>query len=148
MEDKSLVERFSCRRECHGCVYCEGVRDSEEHRQPGGVGPEAVQVLRVHMRVLAMIVNTLIGRTALYGVEEFYESFDVLVLFGLDASASDFNDSTLARTLDKTFGAGAKRVFSVAAMQAVVHQDVKIDVAHSDTSSWLFIRWRDVREEI
>ena len=86
--------------------------------------------------VLAMIVNILMGRTALYRVEEFYENLDVPVLFGVGASASDFNDSTLARTLDKIFEAGPKRVFSAAAMQAVVHEDVKIDVVHSDTTSW------------
>ena len=86
--------------------------------------------------VLAMIVNILMGRTALYRVEEFYENLDVPVLFGLDASASDSKDSALARTLDKIFEAGPKRVFSAAAMQAVVHEDVKIDVVHSDTTSW------------
>lgn len=86
--------------------------------------------------VLAMVVNILMGRTALYRVEEFYESLDVPVLFGLGASGSDWGDSTLARTLDKIFEAGAKRVFSAAAMQAVVHEDVKIDVVHSDTTSW------------
>lgn len=72
--------------------------------------------------VLAMIVNILIGRTALYRVEGFYENLDVPVPFGLDASASDFKDSALARTLDKIFEAGPKRVFRAAARQAMIRR--------------------------
>ena len=57
-----------------------------------------------------MVVNILMGGTALYRVEEFYENLDVPVLFGLDASASDFNDFTLARTLDKIFDKVSEKV--------------------------------------
>ncbi len=37
--------------------------------------------------VLAMMVNILMGRTALYRVEEFYDNLDVPFLFGMDAHA-------------------------------------------------------------
>jgi hypothetical protein len=86
--------------------------------------------------VLAMMVNILMGRTALYRVEEFYENLDVPFLFGMDAHASDFNDSVLGRTLDKIFEAGPKRVFSAAALRAAMREDVKVDVVHVDTTSW------------
>ena len=72
--------------------------------------------------VLAMTVNILIGRTTLYRVEEVHENLDVPVLFGLDASASDSKDSALARTLDKIFEAGPKRVFRAAARQAMIRR--------------------------
>lgn len=36
---------------------------------------------------LAMMVNILMGRTALYRVEEFYDNLDVPFLFGMDAHA-------------------------------------------------------------
>lgn len=85
---------------------------------------------------LAMMVNILMGRTALYRVEEFYDNLDVPFLFGMDAHASDFNDSVLGRTLDKIFEAGPKRVFSAAALRAAMREDVKVDVVHVDTTSW------------
>lgn len=86
--------------------------------------------------VLAMLINILMGRTALYRVDEFYELQDIAVLFGTDASADDFNDSVLGRTLDKIFDAGAKKVFGASALRAALREDVKFDVVHSDTTSW------------
>jgi len=54
--------------------------------------------------------------------EEFYENLDVPFLFGMDAHASDFNDSVSGRTLDKIFEAGPKRY---SALQRYVRQCVK-----------------------
>ncbi len=82
-------------------------------------------------RVLAMLINILMGRTPLYRVDEFYELQDVPVLFGAEAVADDFNDSVLGRTLDKIFGAEPKKVFGAAAMRAALREDVKFDVVHS-----------------
>ena len=65
-----------------------------------------------------MLINIFMGRTALYRVDEFYELQDIAVLFGADASADDFNDSALGRTLDKIFEAGPKKVFGAAALRA------------------------------
>ena len=86
--------------------------------------------------VLAMLINIFMGRTALYRVDEFYELQDIAVLFGADASADDFNDSALGRTLDKIFEAGPKRVFGAAALRAALKEDVEFGVVHSDTTSW------------
>jgi transposase len=86
--------------------------------------------------VLAMLINILMGRTALYRVDEFYELQDVPVLFGAEATAGDFNDSVLGRTLDKVFEAGPKKVFGAAAMRAALREDVKFDVVRADTTSW------------
>ncbi len=83
-----------------------------------------------------MLINILMGRTALYRVDEFYELQDIAVLFGTDASADDFNDSALGRTLDKILDAGAMKVFGAAALRAALREDVKFDVVHSDTTSW------------
>ncbi len=86
--------------------------------------------------VLAMLINILMGRTALYRVDEFYELQDIAVLFGTGAVADDFNDSVLGRTLDKIFDADAKKVFGAAAMRAALREDVEFDVVHSDSTSW------------
>lgn len=86
--------------------------------------------------VLAMLINILMGRTALYHVDDFYELQDVPILFGSEAAAADFNDSALGRTLDKMFDAGARKVFGAAATRAVLREDVKFDVVHADTTSW------------
>ena len=86
--------------------------------------------------VLAMLINIFMGRTALYRVDEFYELQDIAVLFGADASADDFNDSALGRTLDKIFEAGPKKVFGAAALRAALKEDVEFGVVHSDTTSW------------
>jgi len=61
---------------------------------------------------------------------------DIAVLFGADASADDFNDSALGRTLDKIFEAGPKKVFGAAALRAALKEDVEFGVVHSDTTSW------------
>ncbi|MEA4884889.1 MAG: DUF4277 domain-containing protein, partial [Clostridia bacterium] len=52
-----------------------------------------------------MLINILMGRTALYRVDEFYDLQDVPILFGAETVAEDFNDSVLGRTLDKVFDA-------------------------------------------
>ena len=52
------------------------------------------------------------------------------MLFRSDASADDFNDSALGRTLDKILDAGAKKVFGAAALRAALREDVKFDVVH------------------
>jgi transposase len=86
--------------------------------------------------VLAMLINILMGRTALYQVSRFYELQDVPVLFGTEASAEDFNDCALGRTLDKVFEAGPKKVFGAASMRSVLREDVAFRVVHGDTTSW------------
>ena len=83
-----------------------------------------------------MMVNILMGRTALHRVEEFYENLDVPFLFRMDAHASNFNDSVLGRTLDKIFEAGPKRVFSSAALLEAMLEEVEVGVVHVDTTSW------------
>jgi len=56
-----------------------------------------------------------------------------MFLFGMDDQASD---SVLGRTLDKIFDAGPKKVFSAAALQAAIHEEVEVGVVHADTISW------------
>lgn len=60
------------------------------------------------------MVSILIGRTASYHVEEFYEVLGLPSSFRMDAQASNVNNSVLGRTLDKIFAARPKKVFSVA----------------------------------
>jgi transposase len=87
-------------------------------------------------KIKAMIINILSGRSPLYTVHKYYEKMDVASLFGQDVNSSDFKDHNLARALDKLNEAGAKKVFSSVALNAVSHEDVSISTLHGDTTSW------------
>ena len=87
-------------------------------------------------KVKAIIINMLSGRSPLYTVHQSYEKMDVPALFGPDVHSSDFKDHNLARALDKLNEAGAKKVFSSVALNAIIYEDVSISTLHGDTTSW------------
>lgn len=89
-------------------------------------------------RVKAIIINILAGRSPLYLVHEFYETMDLPALFGDGVKASDFEDYSLARALDKVSEAEPKKVFSSVTLKAHSLENVGLSRLHGDTSSWTF----------
>jgi hypothetical protein len=55
---------------------------------------------------LAMILDTLSGRSPLYRLEAFFESQDTELLLGKSIDAKRFNDDNVGRFLDKLYDAG------------------------------------------
>jgi transposase len=87
--------------------------------------------------VLAMILDTLTGRSPLYHLESFFEFQDIELLLGKRYSAKSFNDDNLARFLDKIFDAGTMKIFSEVAISAARVFSVEKRYVHFDTTSVL-----------
>ena len=86
---------------------------------------------------LAMVIDILLGRSPLYLVEKHYAEMDVELIFGKGYKSSDFNDDALARTLDKIYAAGAKKVFCHTALKALLKEELPLDTLHADTTARL-----------
>ena len=85
--------------------------------------------------VLAMVLDTLSGRTPLYRLEEFFFEKDTELLLGTSVEAERFSDYNLARVLDKIYQTGTQKVFSAVAQNAVSAFDIDARRVHFDTTS-------------
>jgi transposase len=96
--------------------------------------PSEMDVEPGHM-VLAMILDTLTGRSPLYHLESFFESQDIELLLGKRYGAKSFNDDNLARFLDKIFDAGTMKIFTEVAISAARVFSLEKRYVHFDTTS-------------
>jgi transposase len=85
--------------------------------------------------VLAMVLDTLSGRTPLYRLEEFFFEKDTELLLGSDVNSNRFSDYNLGRVLDKIHQTGTQKVFSSIAQNAVTAFDIEAKRVHFDTTS-------------
>lgn len=87
------------------------------------------------MAILAMVLDTLSGRTPLYRLTEFFEEKDTEVLLGLPIEPSVFCDTNLGRAMDKIYECGTLKIFSQLAQNATSVFDVDARRVHFDTTS-------------
>lgn len=73
--------------------------------------------------VVAMVLNILGGRTALYRMEQWTRKLPVDVLIGPHSSPSDFSDARLASTLDHLFKAGTDTILSTIVKRYLQRED-------------------------
>jgi len=85
--------------------------------------------------VLAMVLDTLSGRTPLYRLEAFFEEKDIELILGQDVKPELFCDYNVGRVLDKLFDTGPQKIFSQIAQNAVGGFDVDARRVHFDTTS-------------
>ena len=85
--------------------------------------------------VLAMILDTLTGRSPLYHLESFFEFQDVELLLGKPYRVKSFNDDNVERVLDKLYNAGTMKLFSEIAACAARSFPVDKRYVHFDTTS-------------
>lgn len=86
--------------------------------------------------VVAMVLNILGGRTALYRMEQWTKKLPVDVLIGAHCSPKDFSDARLASTLDPVFEAGTDNVLSGVVKRYLSREDrVKKYSIHQDSTS-------------
>ena len=85
--------------------------------------------------VLAMVLDTLSGRTPLYRLEEFFQEKDIELILGHDVEPELFCDYNVGRVLDKIFDTGTQKVFSQIAQNAIRIFDVDPRRLHFDTTS-------------
>ena len=85
--------------------------------------------------VMAMVLDTLSGRTPLYRLEEFFHEKDVELILGKDVSPALFCDYNVARVLDKIYDTGTQKIFSQIAQNAIGVFDIDTHRLHFDTTS-------------
>ena len=85
--------------------------------------------------ILAMVLDTLSGRTPLYRMEEFFQEKDTELMLGCDVKPELFCDYNIGRVLDKIFDTGTQKVFSQIAQNAIGVFDVDPRRLHFDTTS-------------
>jgi transposase len=87
------------------------------------------------LAVLAMVLDTLSGRSPLYRLSEFFEEKDTEMLLGADIEPERFCDYNLGRSMDKIYETGTQKIFSQLAHNALKVFHVDPRRLHFDTTS-------------
>src|ERR671925_1241565 len=85
--------------------------------------------------VLAMVLDTLSGRSPLYRLEEFFAQQDTALLLGKTVPPQALNDDTAGRVLDRLYDFGTMRLFTACAVRASMRFDLERRYVHFDTTS-------------
>lgn len=85
--------------------------------------------------VLAMVLDTLSGRSPLYHLESAFSAADRLVLFGEALPDHALNDDNAGRVLDRLFEVGTQRIFSAVSVAAMERFALTAKHVHFDTTS-------------
>jgi transposase len=85
--------------------------------------------------VLAMVLDTLSGRSPLYRLEEFFAQQDTALLLGKPVSPQALNDDTAGRVLDRLYDFGTMRLFTACAVRAAMRFGLERRYVHFDTTS-------------
>jgi transposase len=85
--------------------------------------------------ILAMVLDTLSGRTPLYRLTEFFEEKDTELLLGSAVEPALFCDTNLGRAMDKIYESGTFKIFSQLAQNAISVFKVDARRVHFDTTS-------------
>ena len=85
--------------------------------------------------VLAMVLDTLSGRTPLYRLKDFFKDKDTELLLGVEIDPAHFCDHNLGRMLDKLYEVGTQKIFSEITKNAIDIFEIDTRHAHSDTTS-------------
>ncbi|HHV61422.1 MAG TPA: IS1634 family transposase [Firmicutes bacterium] len=87
------------------------------------------------IRIKALVINILAGKTPLYNVERFFKFQDTENLLGQGVTCEDLNDDCLARALDMLVEANPKKVTSTIMLTALAIEDIVLNRIHADTTS-------------
>jgi transposase len=85
--------------------------------------------------VLAMVLDTLSGRSPLYRLEEFFAQQDTALLLGKTVPPQALNDDTAGRVLDRLYDFGTMRLFTACAVRAATRFGLERRYVHFDTTS-------------
>jgi len=87
------------------------------------------------LAVLAMVLDTLSGRTPLYRLKDFFQDKDTELMLGSSVEPECFCDHNMGRVLDKLFETGTQKIFSKIAQNAVDAFQIDTQKVHFDTTS-------------
>jgi transposase len=96
---------------------------------------ESQMELSPGVAVLAMVLDTLTGRTPLYRLVNFYSNKDSKLLLGEPVEPELFSDHNLGRVLDKIYEAGTQKIFGQLSQNAVGGFQIDTRCGHYDTTS-------------
>jgi transposase len=85
--------------------------------------------------VLALVLDTLSGRSPLYRLEEFFAQQDTELLLGKTVPPQALNDDTAGRVLDRLYDFGTMRLFTACAVRAATRFALECRYVHFDTTS-------------
>jgi len=85
--------------------------------------------------VLALVLDTLSGRSPLYRLEEFFAQQDTALLLGKTVPPQALNDDTAGRVLDRLYDFGTMRLFTACAVRAAMRFGLERRYVHFDTTS-------------
>ena len=85
--------------------------------------------------VLALVLDTLSGRSPLYRLEEFFAQQDTALLLGKALPPQALNDDTVGRVLDRLYDFGTIRLFTACAVRAAMRFGLERRYVHFDTIS-------------
>jgi transposase len=85
--------------------------------------------------VLALVLDTLSGRSPLYRLEEFFAQQDTALLLGKAVPPQALNDDTAGRVLDRLYDFGTMRLFTACAVRASIRFGLERRYVHFDTTS-------------
>ena len=85
--------------------------------------------------VLAMVLDTLSGRTPLYRLKDFFQDKDTELLLGVQIDPVRFCDHNIGRVLDKIYEFGTQKIFSEITKNAIDLFEIDTSHAHFDTTS-------------
>jgi transposase len=85
--------------------------------------------------VLALVLDTLSGRSPLYRLEEFFAQQDTALLLGKAVPPHALNDDTAGRVLDRLYDFGTMRLFTACAVRAAMRFGLERRYVHFDTTS-------------
>src|SRR5215831_19109168 len=84
---------------------------------------------------LALVLDTLSGRSPLYRLEEFFAQQDTELLLGKTVPPQALNDDTAGRVLDRLYDFGTMRLFTACAVHAATRFGLERRYVHFDTTS-------------
>ena len=87
------------------------------------------------LTVLAMVLDTLSGRSPLYRLQRFFEDKDTELLLGEAVDPGAFADHNVSRVLDSLYETGTSKIFSQIAQNAIGAFALDVSSAHYDTTS-------------
>lgn len=85
--------------------------------------------------VLALILDTLSGRSPLYRLEQSFADMDLELLLGENITPAKLNDDAVGRCLDRIFDTGTGQILTAVALRALKLFDIDTSHVHHDTTS-------------
>src|ERR687887_964180 len=85
--------------------------------------------------VLALVLDTLSGRSPLYRLEECFAQQDTALLLGKAVPPQALNDDSAGRVLDRLYDFGTMRLFTACAVRAATRFGLERRSVHFDTTS-------------